>query len=131
MKRLLACWTCALLLVTGGANAQERYPSRVVRLVVPFAVGGSTDVLARALAQQLGERIGQPVVVENRPAPGERSAPSTSQAATRRLHAAARHGQHAQRRGEPLRQARLRPGARFRADHEIATSRTSSSSTPT
>ena len=70
MKRLLACWTCALLLVTGGADAQERYPSRVVRLVVPFAVGGSTDVLARALAQQLGERIGQPVVVENRPGAG-------------------------------------------------------------
>jgi tripartite-type tricarboxylate transporter receptor subunit TctC len=70
MKHLLACWTCALLLVTGGADAQERYPSRVVRLVVPFAVGGSTDVLARALAQQLGERIGQPVVVENRPGAG-------------------------------------------------------------
>jgi len=70
MKRLLACWTCVLLLVTGGALAQDRYPSRVVRLVVPFAVGGSTDVLARALAQQLGERIGQPVVVENRPGAG-------------------------------------------------------------
>jgi tripartite-type tricarboxylate transporter receptor subunit TctC len=45
----------------------EQYPSRVIRIVQPFPPGGSTDVLARGLAQKLSESMGQPVVVESRP----------------------------------------------------------------
>ena len=46
-------------------SAQERYPSRTVRVVVPFPAGATTDMLARLIANRLGETLGQSVVVEN------------------------------------------------------------------
>lgn len=58
--------------VWGGmpAAAQERWPSKPIRLVVPFAAGGSTDVIARMLGQKLALLWGQPVVIENRAGAG-------------------------------------------------------------
>lgn len=59
----------ANLLLAGAAPAQT-YPARPVTLIVPFPAGGTTDVLARTLGQDLAKRLGQPVIVENRPGAG-------------------------------------------------------------
>ncbi len=55
----------ATLLLAAAAHAQS-YPARAVRLVVPYTAGGGVDVVARHVATELGKRLGQPVVVENK-----------------------------------------------------------------
>jgi tripartite-type tricarboxylate transporter receptor subunit TctC len=59
-----------LLLLPGVARAQEPFPSRPIRLVIPFTPAGTTDLTGRLGAEQLGRRLGQPVVVENRAGAG-------------------------------------------------------------
>jgi tripartite-type tricarboxylate transporter receptor subunit TctC len=58
------------VLLPGLGFGQSSYPNRAVRMIVPFAPGGTTDGLGRVLAHFLGERLGQQVVVENRPGGG-------------------------------------------------------------
>jgi len=60
----------SVLWFAGPAMAQERYPSRPIRLIVPYPPGGSTDPTGRAFAAWLGEALGQQVVVDNRPGAG-------------------------------------------------------------
>jgi len=67
LATILAALACALL--APFASAQD-YPSKAVRIVVPFAAGGPADVYARVLAQRLQESLGQPFVIDNRPGGG-------------------------------------------------------------
>ena len=52
------------------AHAQANWPSQTVKIIVPYPAGGSTDVLARILAEELKQKLGQPFVIENRPGAG-------------------------------------------------------------
>ena len=64
---LLRLAACAFLLAAACAGAQPLdYPSRPIRMIIAFPAGGGSDIVGRALAQQLSEQLGQPVVVDNR-----------------------------------------------------------------
>jgi tripartite-type tricarboxylate transporter receptor subunit TctC len=70
-RRCILLALLALLLpLSFPAHAAEPFPSKPIRIVVPFAAGGSTDILARNIAQRLSESMRSPVIVDNRPGGG-------------------------------------------------------------
>ncbi len=69
MPRALQCLS-ALLLVASFGSAHAQYPTKPIRMIVPYAAGGTTDVLARIMADKLGTALGQAVVIEYRPGAG-------------------------------------------------------------
>ncbi len=67
----MRCLLCAMLVaIAAGAAAQAGYPNRPVRIIVPSSAGGGTDIVARIIAPRLAERLGQQVVIDNRPGAG-------------------------------------------------------------
>jgi len=66
LRRLLA----ALLFAAAGAAFAQAYPTKPVKLIVPFGAGGVADITARVLAQKMSDTIGQQVLVDNRPSAG-------------------------------------------------------------
>ena len=85
------------------AAQPQGFPSKPIRIIVPYTPGSPNDVLARLLAQQLQGKLGQAVVVDNKPGGGTTIGSKTRGRACRRLHAAVR-----------------KLGTRDRADHDQA-----------
>ena len=69
-RRLLACLAFLAALASLSPAHAQAWPQRPVRIIVPFAAGGNGDIIARLIAPTLGEALGQPLVVENRPGAG-------------------------------------------------------------
>ena len=65
-RRLLAVSAAALLGATSAASGED-WPVRPLRVIVPFGPGGGSDIIGRIIGQSLQEKLGQPVVIENRP----------------------------------------------------------------
>jgi len=70
LTRLALTGLAALLSLTTAATAQDKYPARAVKLIVPFAPGGQTDITARLISNHISQTIGQPLIIENRSGAG-------------------------------------------------------------
>ena len=71
-RRAIHAWVCSLALLAGSAftaleAAAQPFPSRPITIIVPYPPGNASDVAARALGEELGKKLAQPVVVENKP----------------------------------------------------------------
>jgi tripartite-type tricarboxylate transporter receptor subunit TctC len=66
-RRLVALWLACFVLAGIGSACAADYPSRPIRWIIPYPAGGTTDVLARIMADFMAQRLGQPVVIENKP----------------------------------------------------------------
>jgi tripartite-type tricarboxylate transporter receptor subunit TctC len=67
MKKMIAAVSGAMLMLSAAlSHAADTYPDRPIKIIVPFAAGGTSDILARSIGQKLTQRLGQPVIVDNR-----------------------------------------------------------------
>jgi tripartite-type tricarboxylate transporter receptor subunit TctC len=66
MLRTAACATALAMACFSGSALAQKYPNKPVRMIVPFAAGGGTDIMARIIAQKMSEVLGQSVIVDNR-----------------------------------------------------------------
>ncbi|MFM7010714.1 MAG: Bug family tripartite tricarboxylate transporter substrate binding protein, partial [Betaproteobacteria bacterium] len=70
IQRVLTCAALSLATVATPSLAQNKYPERPVKIIVGFAPGGPTDIVARLIGSRLEKALGQPFVVENKPGGG-------------------------------------------------------------
>lgn len=70
IRALASLGLAGLLAIAPLAASAQDYPSKPIRMIIPFAAGGPTDVLARSLAKSMGDALGQPIVVDNRTGAG-------------------------------------------------------------
>jgi len=72
MKRIQFIQACAaaLCLAASSASLAQAYPTKPIRLIVPFPAGGATDLFARTLSQKMGEKLGTTLVIDNKPGAG-------------------------------------------------------------
>jgi tripartite-type tricarboxylate transporter receptor subunit TctC len=70
LRFFAALFTAFVWMTSSGAFAQANYPTRTITLIVPFAAGGPTDIIARIISQSLTQSLGQSVIVDNRPGGG-------------------------------------------------------------
>lgn len=70
MKALKSVWLAATAMLLAGSAAAQAFPDKPIKLIVPYAPGGGTDISARAIAKHVSEGLKQPVVIENRPGAG-------------------------------------------------------------
>ena len=106
----------ALAMLHGTAPAQD-YPNRTITLVVPLAPGGAMDIVARTIGQKLSERLGKPVVIENRVGGGTgRRCGVGRKGAARRLHADVHPGPHADHQRRHLQEPAVRSAQRLHPD---------------
>ena len=66
-KHFIRCAAAAALLALGAGAMAEPWPAKPITMIVPFPPGGTLDVVARLLAQKIGQQLGQTVIVDNRP----------------------------------------------------------------
>jgi tripartite-type tricarboxylate transporter receptor subunit TctC len=66
-KWSVAAVAAAIVIATAGAGATQPYPNRVIKAIVPYTAGGPTDVITRIITKRLGEVLGCPIIIENRP----------------------------------------------------------------
>jgi len=75
----MALFAAAILACSVPASAQAPYPAKAVRVVIPYPPGGGNDIIGRIVADDLGKRLGQQMLVDNRPGGGtDWSAPKSS-----------------------------------------------------
>jgi len=70
ITRMLATLFAATMLLAGSEAAAQPWPAKPIKWVVPFAPGGTTDILARTVGDKLSQALGQPVIIENKPGAG-------------------------------------------------------------
>ena len=116
MHRLIALSVLAIVVTAAAPLHAQQYPTKPIRIIVPFPPGDSLDTMSRLIAPKLTERLGQNIVVDNRAGgAGQLGLELAAHAPRRRLHAGRRAGRQSGGAAAYLQETSLRPAEGFRA----------------